>query len=150
MRVSWDNWVGALARLVAKAPTGVPGLPKTEEQVAATWRALDQDCSGWIALREFDSESFEIMASVKRWVDRAHGGMISKALHTAAEARHGASIEIKACTLAQASKGALKSALRKEAALNREELHELFEGLDIKDGTIVSESDLKFLEKWDL
>jgi len=150
MRVSWEDWVGALAKLVARAPAGAPGLPKTQEQVAATWRALDQDCSGWIALREFDTESFDILAAVKRWIDRAHGGMISRALHSAAEARNGAPIEIKACTMAQASKGALKSSLRREAALNKDELHALFEGLDIKDGTIISETDLKFLERWDL
>ncbi|CAK0821579.1 unnamed protein product, partial [Prorocentrum cordatum] len=35
--------------------------------VAAIWRAMDDDCSGWIAMRELDPDVFEAVATVKRW-----------------------------------------------------------------------------------
>lgn len=141
MRVSWEEWQRACVKIARTAPAGQSGLPKTEGQRAAAWRALDEDCSGWISLREFDPESFSALAAVKRWVDREHGGLVAKALREAA--RRGASEE-------QGIKSALKSILKKDVKMTKSELRLLFEGLDCKDEKVVSEGDLKFLERWDI
>jgi len=73
MRVSWDEF---RETCVAISKTNAPGLPKTEEDIAGIWRALDKDCGGWIALREFDKESFDAVAQFKRWADETHGSVV--------------------------------------------------------------------------
>jgi len=73
MRVSWDEFCDTCKYLQKKSM--MHGLPKTEAQQAAIWRALDEDCGGWIALREFDQESFESVAKFKTWSMENHGSV---------------------------------------------------------------------------
>merc|ERR1719327_2374708 len=71
MRVSWDEFTETCKFLQKKS--ALPGLPKTEAQRAGIWRALDEDCGGWIALREFDQDSFECISQFKLWASQHHG-----------------------------------------------------------------------------
>merc|ERR1719199_1959078 len=73
MRVSWDEF-GETCKYLQKKST-LLGLPKTEAQRAGIWRALDEDCGGWIALRELDQESFDCIAAFKLWSSRNHGAV---------------------------------------------------------------------------
>lgn len=146
MRVSWEEWCGCCAR-VARSVSNSPTLPKTEKQMAAVWRALDQDCSGWIALREFDPQSFEALANFKRWLEKNHGGSVARAIRCAA-ARNSV-VDGRQANAGQVSRGAMKGLLRKEG-FSKDGVDHLFEGLDVKDTNLLMESDIKFLEKWDL
>mmetsp|Transcript_112297 Transcript_112297/g.317407 ORF Transcript_112297/g.317407 Transcript_112297/m.317407 type:complete len:675 (-) Transcript_112297:95-2119(-) len=74
MRVSWEEFVHACAKIAKRLPENTD-LPKTEDEMAAVWRALDSDCSGWIALREYDAECFRVLSSFKKWVDTKHGNI---------------------------------------------------------------------------
>merc|ERR1719327_1754515 len=73
MRVSWDEFTETCKYLQRKS--GLHGLPKTEAQRAGIWRALDEDCGGWIALKEFDQESFECIATFKNWSLQNYGAV---------------------------------------------------------------------------
>merc|ERR1712113_1236802 len=73
MRVSWDDYSSVCKTLNRAA---VPGVPKTVEQMASVWRALDEDCGGWIALREFDLEAFDCVAGFKQWAMKDHGAVV--------------------------------------------------------------------------
>jgi hypothetical protein len=73
MRVSWDEFCDTCRYLQKKS--SLQGLPKTEAQRAGIWRALDEDCGGWIALREFDQDAFECISTFKNWAMRNHGAV---------------------------------------------------------------------------
>lgn len=74
MRVKWSSFVTICSQ---SSMLKQNGAPKTEEQMCAVWKAFDADSSGWISLREFDSECFEIYAGFKRWAEEAHGTVIN-------------------------------------------------------------------------
>lgn len=149
MRVNWEDWCATLPKLQGSS-SGSSSIAITEKQLAMIWRTLDEDCSGWIALREFDPESSAVLEKAKRWLDRHHGGMVSKGLLAATAYRSGVYEEKKTGVVLQASRAALRSILRKEGGLTRDEIDLLLDALDIKEGAGVTEADLKFLEKWDL
>lgn len=157
MRVSWEEWQQACRKISKKAPT-VAGLPKTEGQMAAVWRALDADCSGWIALREFDLTSFEALATLKRWVDREHCGSVSKVMRMLEKQPNSTSFteedsKVTSRSMGQPigiSRSAFRSCLKHDVGLSREHSACLTDGLDIKDDRGVTDMDLKFLERWDL
>jgi len=136
MRISWDEWRHACSELLLK--TGALGLPRTVDEVAAVWRAMDEDCSGWIAMREWDPESFAVVAEFKRWAERNHGGVVKafKALDGSAN-----------CKL---SEGELKKAARGPDGV-KGDLELFFDGLRVNSSTwVLTENEVKFLDDWDL
>mmetsp|Transcript_71909 Transcript_71909/g.161394 ORF Transcript_71909/g.161394 Transcript_71909/m.161394 type:complete len:416 (+) Transcript_71909:3-1250(+) len=164
MRVAWDEFRTACLELARATPpkaaspktasASVPSspasggaqgaLPRTEKEIAAVWRALDDDCSGWISLREFDRKSFEAVAAFKRWADRVHGGVV-KAFrfldNSGAPTGSGSNLKL--------SEGELRRAVRgKDGCKANMEL--LFEGLDANNTYSLTEADVKFLDGWDL
>merc|ERR1740121_3258226 len=140
MRMSWDDFCTACFTIpTSRLPTGGEGLPQTEAKMAAVWRAIDNDCSGWVALREFDVESFEALAEFKRWADRVHGGVI----------RAFRFLDSSGSSNAKLSVGELLKASRAEDSCTAD-LRYVFDGLDINNAGFLSEQDVKFLDKWDL
>mmetsp|Transcript_105654 Transcript_105654/g.187879 ORF Transcript_105654/g.187879 Transcript_105654/m.187879 type:complete len:760 (+) Transcript_105654:54-2333(+) len=142
MRVSWPKFQKACVRF-ARTYTGRPGqnLPKTEEDIAAVWRVLDEDCSGWIALREFDEATYEAASSFKHWADATYGG-IAKFL---------TSPRLDICNLdgKRINRAHWRKAL-KDADFTKEVADLIFDGLDIHGQGTLAETDVKFLDKWDL
>mmetsp|Transcript_30010 Transcript_30010/g.65531 ORF Transcript_30010/g.65531 Transcript_30010/m.65531 type:complete len:712 (+) Transcript_30010:46-2181(+) len=137
MRVSWEEFKIFCRRWAKSKPS--EGLPETEAQIAAVWRSLDDDCSGWIALREFDPPAFEVLASFKRWAMRTHGGVrdFFRKLDSDNEQAN------------RVTKVQLRKAL-KDQGLDRESIDLLYEGLDADGDSFLSEADVRYLDKWDL
>lgn len=140
MRISWDEFSQA-CMAIPQAREQLPSqyledLPQTSDEIAGCWRALDQDCSGWIALREFDQPSFHALASFKRWADESHGGVVAafRNLDTAN---------------AKLSEAELKKASRGEKGY-KGDFELLFDGLDVNNANQLTENDVKFLDAWDL
>jgi len=150
MRVSWDEFSDTCNSLLK---TRVAGVPETEEESAAVWRALDQDCGGWIALREFDPESFDAVAHLKRWGEQTYGSIV------------GAFRELGGRNPKLTEADLLKTGIFNEGD---PKLQILIAGLNINDnvnvhqkplpnGTMTKveipylmEGDVRFLDKWDL
>merc|ERR1719271_204336 len=81
MRISWDDFCHCCRRhrklAAAKGLTDPLGEVRTEQQIAEIWRALDDDCSGWIALKEFDPPCFHAIKDFKTWAVQEHGGCVA-------------------------------------------------------------------------
>jgi len=156
MRVTWEDWLHMCNSLVQKTAAGA-ALPKTERQQAAAWRALDKDCSGWIPLRVLDFEAFSCLAVVKRWVDSAHAGLVSRALRSMAAPRtesdqilEGHRPPLVPVSTIQVTRKAFKHVLRRDVGMSREDAELFCIGLDLRDDRMLTESDFKFIERWDL
>eukprot|EP00971_Amphidinium_carterae_P019939 392914-Amphidinium_carterae.1 len=76
MRVSWPHFCEACRSVIKIGADGTWSV----EEMAGVWRALDNDCSGWIALQEFDEESYVALAEFRRWASQSYGSVL-KAFH---------------------------------------------------------------------
>lgn len=139
MRVSWIKFNVACAR-IPRQGRFANLLPKTDKEVAAVWRMLDEDCSGWIALREFDQDVHEAASAFKNWCDKTYGG-IAKFVAKVERVDQGGQ---------KVSKAAFRKALVQQGAVTSQQANMLFDGLDIADTGLLGEQDVKFLDKWDL
>jgi len=149
MRMSWEEFrdtCGELAWMVSKkdgAPSPIKGigLPKTEGEAAAAWRAIDQECSGWIALRQFDVKSHDALAEFKSWADRVHGGAVKAFRSLDGTGASGSNAKLSETELKRCTK--CKDPCRADIEF-------LFDGLDVNNNWALTENDLKFLDTWDL
>lgn len=62
-RVSWNEFEKACKSLGFK------------HSIEGTWRALDEDASGWISLKEVDRGSHDMLESFKHWADKNFGSV---------------------------------------------------------------------------
>jgi hypothetical protein len=149
MRVSWDEFCETCRVLQKKS--AISGLPKNEAQRAGLWRALDEDCGGWISLREFDQESFDAISTFKVWAGKTHG-----ASATAFQA------------LTHNSAGKLSEAELEKCHIEKFNMRLFIQGLNLSNNISVQswlddkgrkqsmdvpflvEKDVRFLDKWDL
>jgi len=125
-----------MARQVAiKAPGHT--VPKSDEEIAAAWRAVDVDCSGWIALKEFDPPCYQALKAFKEWSIKNFGGVFTamKKLDGNGNGRL-AAWELK------------KSELRPDGYPG--DVDELFDFLDLLGQHALGESEVKFLDEWDI
>jgi len=138
MRVSWDEFVPAIKKLTKQLAVKAPGLvmPKSEEEIATAWRAVDDDCSGWIALKEFDPDCFKCLKSFKEWAVREYGSVI------------GAMKKIDGNSNGMAPWELRKSETRPNAYPG--DVDALFFHLDLDGGRTLGMSELKFLDEWDI
>jgi len=149
MRLSWDEWRGACLRLERTSPRPPHG-PQTLDQTAAMWRALDPECSGWASLREFDPTAYEALSGFKRWLDEEMEGSVFRALKVANATNDGlSSPSAKQLPAGAASRPALKLLLRRHH-FSKEHSELIVSGLDTRDTGVLTDADLKFLERWDL
>lgn len=139
MRVSWTKFNLACAR-IPRQGRFANLLPKTDKEIAAVWRTLDEDCSGWIALREFDQDVHEAASAFKNWCHKTHGG-IAKFVAKVERVDQGGQ---------KVSKTAFRKALVQHGVVTAQQANMLFDGLDIADTGLLGEQDVKFLDKWDL
>lgn len=165
MRVCWHEFLAFCTKAARdkKSPAGLDD----EAHVAAIWRAMDDDCSGWIAMRELDPDVFEAVATVKRWgmsVGGVSRGLRELALREMAEEaseewafdsldreRALRELEIRSNVTKEVkmSKQRFREILFKYAGIRKDVSYVLFEALEHGDH-FVSNSDLLFLDKWDL
>lgn len=64
-RVNWDEFFVACKKL------------RYSGDIAGAWRALDEDLSGYITLREIDPKASDTLLSFKTWCDEEFGGVRS-------------------------------------------------------------------------
>uniref|UniRef100_A0A7S2KC24 EF-hand domain-containing protein n=1 Tax=Zooxanthella nutricula TaxID=1333877 RepID=A0A7S2KC24_9DINO len=102
------------------------------------WRALDDDCSGAITLRDWDLASYEALVEFKGWADRVHGSVV-KAFRALDNASGNAKL----------SEGELHKALRGDDPC-KADLEIVFDGLDVHSCYSLTEGDVKFLDLWDM
>jgi len=140
MRISFEEFTAACAELSRGKRGKLNGLPANEAEVCAVWRAMDEDCSGWIALREFDPVSFEALAEFKRWAVRAYGGAVRAFRHL--DSSTGAS----GCKLGE---GDFRKCKRGPDGC-KADLDFLFDGLDIHNAWVLTENEVRFIDEWDL
>lgn len=151
MRVSWQEFRSTCSRLHLVTPK-VQNTLKKDAQIAAIWRALDMECSGWVSLREYDRRSFDVLSQFKRWLDQACGGSAAQALRTSTKMAKDDDIDdigAKPVPNGGTTRHAMKHMLHK-SGFSKEAASILCDGLDVKDCGVLTEADLKFLEKWDL
>lgn len=139
MRVSWEQFFMACKKLARQVHgKGLPHtLPTTEEDVGAAWRALDEDCSGWIALKEFDLPCFNALKNFRTWAVNEHGSCVQamRKLDMNGNARLN-TWELK------------KSDTRPNAYPG--DVDTLFEYLDLDRQKSLGEPEVKFLDDWDI
>lgn len=139
MRVNWDEFLAGCKRLAreASAKGFVNVLSSKEEDIAAVWRALDDDCSGWIALKEFDPQCFRIFKGFKSWAEQEHGGVVSafKALDANANGRLNA--------------WELKKAENRPNGYPGD-VDALFDYLDLDKSKSLGEAEVRFMDTWDI
>jgi Ca2+-binding EF-hand superfamily protein len=135
IRVSLEDFVSVCRKhtrhAVAKGFT--QALPTgTEEEIATVWRALDDDCSGWIALKEFDVTCFKVLKRFKGWAQQEFGGVVIalKKLDDNANAKLS------------------HWELRKSGFPG--DVDAVFEYLDLDKQKSLGEAEVKFLDGWDL
>lgn len=139
MRVSWEEFFISCKKLCRQIQSKgmAPPFSPSEESVAAGWRALDFDCSGWIALKEFDVCCYQALKSFKSWAQKEHGGcvMAMRNLDISGNGRL-SSWELR------------KSDTRPTAYPG--DVERLFEYLDWERQKSVGEPEVKFLDDWDI
>merc|ERR1712060_107773 len=117
--------------------------PKTEHELAAVWRALDEDCSGWVALREWDPPCFEALAKFKIYADQMHGGPCMR--DGAVSAFHNLDVN----NSGRLSVWELRQITRGPDAYTGD-VEILFTSLDTNNTGKLMEDDVKFIDAWDL
>jgi len=140
MRISWDDFCHCCRRhrkhAAAKGLSDPLCNVRTEEQmnerIAEIWRALDIDCSGWIALKEFDVCCYKALKQFKHWAQREYGGVV---------------IALKKIDDNNTGKVS-QWELRKSGFQG--DIDALFEHLDFDKGKSLGEHEVKFLDDWDI
>lgn len=145
MRISYDEFRFYLYDMLSANKAmcvATSSFPKTEPDIAAVWRAMDKECTGYIELRDWDIKSHEHLAEFKTWADRTHGSATAafRALDT------GASGQTSNCKL---SRKELERCTKGEDSC-KAEIEFLFDGLDVNQIDYLYEADVKFLDGWDL
>eukprot|EP00746_Dinoflagellata_sp_MGD_P006644 gnl/MRDRNA2_/MRDRNA2_113060_c0_seq1.p1 gnl/MRDRNA2_/MRDRNA2_113060_c0~~gnl/MRDRNA2_/MRDRNA2_113060_c0_seq1.p1 ORF type:complete len:651 (+),score=131.82 gnl/MRDRNA2_/MRDRNA2_113060_c0_seq1:137-2089(+) len=67
MRVNWLEFKHACIKVQNQISEKI--------NISGVWRALDDNLSGWLSLREFDEHSYEIMSRFKRMADQQAGSV---------------------------------------------------------------------------
>merc|ERR1711920_107795 len=136
MRVNWDEFVKACS-VMQRGNARSDSVPQKEADIARVWRAMDRDCSGWISMREFDWETFNLVATFKRWAQREYG----RCARAISRIDKNGSGKIAAWELHEALK---------DEGVSRADAELLFHGLDTLGSGTVGENDVRFLDRWDL
>jgi hypothetical protein len=139
MRISWEEFYQACRKLSRQVALKAPGhtVPKTEDEIGAAWRAVDTDCSGWIALKEFDPPCYQAIKAFKQWAMQEFGSVMvaMKKLDGNGNGRLGRWELKKSETCPNAYPG---------------DVEELFDILDLPGQHSLGEAEVKFLDDWDL
>merc|ERR1712217_639683 len=108
---------------------------KFNGDIAGAWRALDDDVSGFITLREIDPESAAILSSLKRWADDEFGSV--KTAFRVLDTDHSGTMDFKEFQKAFTFYGFHGNKRR------------LFKSLDIDGTGSLSMDEISFLDSWE-
>jgi len=133
MRLSWGEFAKACQSLAR------PGVPKTEAEMASVWRALDEDCSGFITICEFDASCSRVLKDFKHHVDKEFSSAVA-AYRTADINRDDKITCVELHRLLH----------RSERFRNVEDVKALFDTLDVDGLRRIREQDIAFLDRWEL
>lgn len=132
MRVSWHDFRQACRKLLSSEDC---------QTLAAAWRALDNNLSGWLSLREFDRATYELTKFLT-WIDTTFGSMLG------AFPKLGGSCKD---STAQEQIGVTQSDFRyvcKNSGLGDAIAVKIFAGLDIDATGSISMDEIRFLNSW--
>jgi len=137
MRISWEEWTDAFLKLRKSLPEELrKKMPKNLEELSSAWRALDEYCAGWVALREFDEASFQILQEFRSWALKRHGSAL-KAFHKMDNAN------------GKLTLGELKRGMKHDLDYQGD-IEVLFDALDVNRVGTLAENEVRFLDFWDL
>lgn len=125
MRVSWAELAKAISQTQYFECERLPGV----------WRALDENLSGWISLREFCPESYRLLADFKTYCMSHHGSV----------ARAFAHIDANGNRIVRRREF---NAIVPDLGFTPEEADMLFEGLDLNGNGCILEAELRYLDNW--
>jgi len=156
LRITWAEFSSVVSKIQArmqnKAARPLPmelldRLPKTKEELRCCWRAIDVHCSGWVALSEFDEASYHILGEFKRWAVKSHGTVL-KAFHQL-DAGRPEGEDLAGRKDGKLSLGEFKRGLKGDPHW-KGDIQALFEALDLNNVGTLTESEVKFLDNWDI
>jgi hypothetical protein len=141
MRVSWGEFLTACKKLwrafAAKSVALPVTLPTTEEHIAAAWRAMDFDCSGWIPLKMFDPAAYKGLKNFKSWAQNTYGSCVEAI--RALDVKNDGKLSIWELRKSDTRPGAYPG-----------DVDRLFEYLDWDKQRSIGENEVKFLDDWDI
>lgn len=126
MRVAWHDFNAACRKLLSAEEC---------QMLPSAWRAMDDDLSGWLSLREFDPDAFDKLMKFVRWTHETYGSTVGAfpkltgnkdAKITMTEFRH-------ACS---------------HSGLGDEIMIFIFSGLDVDAGGTITTGEIRFLDQW--
>jgi len=134
MRVCWMEFKKTVQLMKERYPKELGFV-----SIAGIWRELDPMISGWITLRDFDVDAYNIIAAYVSWAKREHGSVsrsFNKMLPGAAAEKG-------------LGRGKIAKLLCGPLNMSEDQMDLLFDGLNLEEGDRVSLSEIKFLENWD-
>jgi len=129
MRVAWLEFRNG-CRKAGCTPEELRKLP-------AAWRALDDNLSGWMSLREFDNDMHELLAKFVNWTNRVYGST-SKAFKDLDDNGNGRISNLEFRRACQTC----------DQDFSEEEANHLFWGLDLDQQGNVTSDEVRFLDRW--
>lgn len=140
MSVCWREFETACNRFLGKGKWKEDKMAEGlkvksfQDYIAQVWRALDDDLSGWVSIREFDIDAFINLLTFRKWCVANHGSCM-KAFN-AMDQDHDGEVYVREF---------------REMAMDCDvNLDLLFEGLDFAGDGIWTSRSVKFIDEWDL
>jgi hypothetical protein len=129
MRVNWTEFYNACRRL------------KTQYTIPAMWRAVDENLSGWVSIKEFDAEAFDMLGGFKLWV-KSRFKTMSRFMDNVDESKSG--------DLSWKEFQRAFTMYQDGITAPVVQLQMLFEGLDMDGQRRIALDELAFLEDWNI
>lgn len=131
MSISWNEFRRACVEHLLPALT-TRQVAKLD--LAAVWRAMDEDLSGCISLRELDPASYQALRAFKDWAIEMHGSCVKAIMTLNEDGRGGVDWEELERAAAQGCTADLRL---------------IFDGLDGDSSGMIAVSEVRFLDYWD-
>jgi Ca2+-binding EF-hand superfamily protein len=128
MRVSWHDFQKACRKLLG---------PEDMARLPSAWRALDDDLSGWLTLKEFDSETYDRLSRFCQWAQESSGTV------------SGAFPKLVGSSEATVSHYEFRT-ISKPSGLDDESISDIFVGLDVDGSGSIGVNEVRFLDQWKL
>eukprot|EP00746_Dinoflagellata_sp_MGD_P002517 gnl/MRDRNA2_/MRDRNA2_104909_c0_seq1.p1 gnl/MRDRNA2_/MRDRNA2_104909_c0~~gnl/MRDRNA2_/MRDRNA2_104909_c0_seq1.p1 ORF type:complete len:675 (-),score=132.28 gnl/MRDRNA2_/MRDRNA2_104909_c0_seq1:40-2064(-) len=138
MRVSWEEFKIAARenrKVESKVSMGMNTI--SERKLAAIWRALDKNLSGWLSLREWSAPAYMLLVRFKEFYTEKCGSLQAAVRYLDAGSMN-----------AQISRKEFEQ-IQTDLDLTDADTDYLFDGLDMDGSGQIAWGDLKYLDKWD-
>jgi len=126
MRVAWHDFRQVCRKMLSAEDC---------QCLASAWRALDDDLSGWLSLREFDRATYDQLVKFVKWAEESFHGI------------HGAFPKLHGHKDAQISAYDFRHTCR-PSGLGDAVISKIFMGLDLDGTGSVTSQEIRFLSSW--